>query len=75
MKTPESPKHSYGPYLTKHLRLDLRNRMRVQAALRGTTIEHILNVALAAGLGSVEMETAAQRRTAKMAAEVEAEVG
>lgn len=57
MRTQLSSKHKYVLYLTKHLRKDLHDRMRVQAALRGSTIEDILNLVLAVGLPNVEVST------------------
>lgn len=62
IQTPLSNKHMYVMYMTKHLREDLLDRMRTQAALRNTTIEDVLNIALAVGLPAVERTTAEQRR-------------
>lgn len=63
-KTPKSKKYDYMVYLTKNLRRDLHDRLRVQAALRGTTIEDIVNISVDAGLVAVEAATsdAAQLR-------------
>lgn len=57
--------YAYILYLTKHLRSDLHDRMRVQAALRDVTIEDIVNMALAVGIPVVERQTADTRRLRK----------
>ena len=64
-KTPTSSQYNYILYLTKHLRVDLHDRMRVQAALRDTTVEDIVNIALAVGIPIVETRTAESRRLRK----------
>ena len=61
-KTKQARDKTYIIYNTKHLRLDLHDRMRVQAALRHTTIEDILNRSLMLGLPMMERETAAERQ-------------
>ena len=64
-KTPQSPKFRYMYYMTKHLRVDMHDRLRVQAALRKTTIEDALNVALSLGLPALESRTAEERAQRK----------
>lgn len=61
-KTLTSPRHKYILYLTKHLRLDLHDRLRMQATIRGTTIEDMVNVVLEVGLPVVEKVTSDARK-------------
>lgn len=68
LKTRTSPKHTYIFYMTKHLRQDLHDRMRVQASMRGITLEDVLNVILETGLPEVERVTMEERRARKRAA-------
>ena len=72
-RTPKSPKYRYMYYMTKNLRVDLHDRLRVQAALRRTTLEDVLNVALAVGLPVLEQRTTEERALRKAAREVNAE--
>lgn len=65
MRTPRSPKFKYMYYMTKHLRVDMHDRLRVQAALRQTTIEDVLNTALVLGLPALEARTAEERKLRK----------
>lgn len=44
----------YVAYSTRALRLDYRDRLRVQAVLREATMEHVLNLALGIGLRELE---------------------
>lgn len=65
-KTPLSKTHNYVLYLTKHLRLDLHDRLRMQATRRDTSIEDVLNIVLEIGLPIVEKATSdARSRKAK----------
>lgn len=72
-RTPQSPKFKYMYYMTKHLRVDMHDRLRVQAALRQTTIEDVLNVALSLGLPALEERTTIERKQRKAVAEAVAE--
>lgn len=72
-KTPRSKNHKYMYYMTKNLREDLHDRLRMLAVLRQTTIEDALNVALEVGLPMVERQTAEMRRAKRVAGPVEIE--
>jgi plasmid stability protein len=66
-KTPRSHRFQYIYYMTKNLRLDLHDRLRVQAALRHTTIEDIINTVLEVGLPAVERQTADEKKARRRA--------
>lgn len=67
IKTQTSSKYTYIYYMTKHLRQDLHDRLRVQSALRGVTLEDALNTTLEVGLPEVERVTMEQRKARKRA--------
>ena len=66
LKTPQSPRYRYMYYMTKHLRVDMHDRLRIQAALRQTSIEDVLNIALTLGLPVLEERTSEERRQRKL---------
>jgi hypothetical protein len=66
MRTQINSKYNYILYLTKHLRADLHDRLRVQAALRGTTLEDVFNKVIATGLPLIEDDTTQQRKQRKL---------
>ena len=49
-RTPTTKGDEIVAYTTRHLRRDLLDKARVLAALRRTTIEDVVNLALDAGL-------------------------
>lgn len=51
-----SPSIRYVAYLTRSMRADLRDRLRVAATVRGITMEETLNQALTYGLQVLEAE-------------------
>ena len=67
MQTPKSGKYRYIYYMTKNLREDLHDRMRVQAVLRNTTLEDIINTALEVALPAIERATADDKRAQRRA--------
>ena len=60
-KTPTEADFKYMAYLTKHLRTDLHDRLRVQGAISNRTVEDVLNQVLAAGLPIIESRTLRKR--------------
>lgn len=57
-RTPQTDKHAYVAYMTKHMRKDLRARLRMQAIVRNTSMEDVLNRVLEVGLPIVEKSAA-----------------
>lgn len=66
-KTPTSPNRRYTLYLTKHLRMDLLDRLRMQATIRTTTLEDMVNITLEVGLPIVEKHTSDTRKSKRKA--------
>jgi hypothetical protein len=60
-KTTTAADFKYMAYLTKHLRKDLHDRLRVQGAISNRTVEDVLNQVLAAGLPIIENRTLRRR--------------
>jgi len=52
-----APKHKTAPYFMRRLRDDLRDRVRMVATLRGDSMEHVMNLAIEAGLAELERGT------------------
>lgn len=62
MKNPPAPKGTrYVEYNTRNFRVDLLDRLRVVAAMRRATIEHVLNLAVKHGLPVLEAEVRGKR--------------
>jgi hypothetical protein len=56
--TPRLPGVKLTSYTTRNLRVDLLDRVRVLAAVQRTTIEHVMNEVLEAGLVQLEAKLA-----------------
>ena len=69
-RTQVSPKYQTVVYTTKHMRLDLLDRVRVLAARRRETCESIINRLLEIGLPILEREA---RNAVALQAKVEAQ--
>ena len=67
LQTKLSPKHRYTAYLTKHLRVDLQDEMRVIAALRQCTMEDVINLALEVALPILHEQTMDDRKAQRAA--------